>query len=622
MNQQTIKSLDLTIDKLFDDFYIIPAYQREYVWEEKEVEQLLYDVYKEFPSLEFRHKSDDYFIGSIVVCPGSDGTNNLYEVIDGQQRITTAYILSCVVKNYLIKLENHASVENIRNRIYGTDTDSNGFDVPRYKVTLQYKDSTNVLENFSKDDFDLKQIVSNTKSAQNLLNAYGIIYNFIFNEFEQNENELRRFYLHFTKKVKLVRVETADVSHALRVFETLNDRGVGLNPMDLLKNLMFKQANIETFDNINTQWKQLNDAIQSANEKPFSFLRYFIFSNFDVKRDDVQEDKVYEWFLNNNSVCQYTEKPIEFVEKLREAANAYASFIKGKNTDGTNNRYLDNIKHLTPNSRQHMSLLLTGMGLPKEVFTELCYKLENTLFALIITGKKLNELERTFIEWSSEIRKVKDADTLDKFVNHYISPIKQDLRQKFEDIFLSLQEKDLPKYRLKYILAKLTQYINEKAFGSEENWINLNTFIQNKIEIEHILPQTPERSIIESFDKPEEITKYISRLGNLALLEKTINASIGRGTFSEKKAAYPQSILLLTRSIVEKPVVGTNTAINRAVQDLKDFAIWNSQAIEERQKMLTDLAKKVWDMNEIAHEVTVESTTLESASEERMEAET
>ncbi|WP_375470094.1 DUF262 domain-containing protein [uncultured Nostoc sp.] len=598
MNQQTIKSLDLTIDKLFDDFYSIPPYQREYVWEEKQVEQLLYDVHKEFPPLEFRHKSDDYFIGSIVVCPSSDGTNNLYEVIDGQQRITTAHIFSCVVKNYLIKLENHAAVDSIKTRIYGIDTDSNGFDVPLYKVALQYEDSSKVLDKFADDNFDLEQIVDNTKSAQNLVNAYGIIYNFISNEFGQDESELRRFYLHFTKKVKLVRVETADVNHALRVFETLNDRGVGLNPMDLLKNLMFKQVNIENFENINTQWKELNDAIQSANEKPFSFLRYFIFSNFDVKRDDVQEEKVYEWFLNNNSVCQYTEKPIEFVEKLRKSANAYASFIKGKNPDGTNNRYLANIKHLTPNSRQHMSLLLTGLELPKELFIELCRQLENTLFALIITGKKLNELERTFIEWSSEIRKVKDANTLDQFVNQYILPIKQDIRQKFEEIFLSLQEKDLPKYRLKYMLAKFSQYINEKAFGSEENWINLNTFIQNKIEIEHILPQKPEQAIVDDFDKPNEITKYISRLGNLTLLEKTINASIGRGTFSEKKAAYPQSVFLLTRSITEKPVLGTNTAINRAVQDLKEFTIWNSQAIEERQKMLTYLAKQVWDMDQ------------------------
>ncbi|WP_375478620.1 HNH endonuclease family protein [uncultured Nostoc sp.] len=118
------------------------------------------------------------------------------------------------------------------------------------------------------------------------------------------------------------------------------------------------------------------------------------------------------------------------------------------------------------------------------------------------------------------------------------------------------------------------------------------------MEIEHILPQKPEQAIVNDFDKPNEITKYISRLGNLTLLEKTINASIGRGTFSEKKAAYPQSVFLLTRSITEKPVLGTNTALNRAVQDLKEFTIWNSQAIEERQKMLTYLAKQVWDMDQ------------------------
>ncbi|MEM9923718.1 MAG: DUF262 domain-containing protein [Cyanobacteria bacterium P01_D01_bin.50] len=101
MSEQEIKSQDLNISKLFEDFYIIPEYQRQYVWTEKNVEQLLNDIYDEFLPHNFESKADDYFIGSIVVCPQEDDENNLYAVIDGQQRITTIYILSCVVKNYI-----------------------------------------------------------------------------------------------------------------------------------------------------------------------------------------------------------------------------------------------------------------------------------------------------------------------------------------------------------------------------------------------------------------------------------------------------------------------------------------------------------------------------------------
>ena len=57
--------------------------------------------------------------------------------------------------------------------------------------------------------------------------------------------------------------------------------------------------------------------------------------------------------------------------------------------------------------------------------------------------------------------------------------------------------------------------------------------------------------------------------------------------------------MYLTKSIAETITIGKNTAINRAVKGLKEFQIWNSQSIKERQKILTDLAKKVWDMEEI-----------------------
>lgn len=116
------------------------------------------------------------------------------------------------------------------------------------------------------------------------------------------------------------------------------------------------------------------------------------------------------------------------------------------------------------------------------------------------------------------------------------------------------------------------------------------------MEIEHILPQKPTDEIKSSFDKPSEIKNYIKRLGNLALLERSINGAISNKPFEIKKDSYPKSKFLLTRAITKQVSVGVNTAIDRAVKDLKSFEEWNSKSIEERQEMLTQLAKKVWDM--------------------------
>ena len=598
MSEQEIKSQDLNVGKLFEDFYIIPEYQRQYVWTEKNVEQLLNDIYNEFPPRNFESKADDYFIGSIVVCPQEDNENNLYAVIDGQQRITTIYILSCVVKNYIHQLDNHKSTSNIEKNISGTDTDSKGYPIDRHKGKLQYDDRNQILENFANTPSNLNNIDTKqaSDSIKNLINAYQTIYNFLETQLGNEEDEVRRFYLHLMRKVKLVRVITSDINHALRVFETINDRGIGLNPMDLLKNLIFKQASSENFQKLSDSWKQAIDILEKAGEKPFSFLRHFIFSQYNAKREEVQ-NKEYEWILKNDDICNYSTDPVGFIEKIRNHAEAYTLFLDGKSLNKETNKFLDNIKCLTPTSRQHMSLLLSGKNLEEKLFLKLCFEIENFLFLIIITKQKTNEYERTFLLWAQGIRNIKTEEQLNKFIEDNINPIKRRDHKKFKQAFIELQESHTQKYKLKYILAKLAQYIEEQAFGVEAPQSDLNNFLKSSIEIEHILPQKPNQDEIEKFDKPDEIEKCIKKLGNLTLLEKSINSSIQNGLFISKKEPYKQSKIYLTKSIIEPIQVGNNTKIDQAVKNLKTYESWTSKSIQDRQEILTNLAIKVWNMN-------------------------
>ena len=595
MSEQEIKSQDLNIDKLFEDFYIIPEYQREYVWQEENVEQLLGDIFAEFPPPNYEHKADDYFIGSIIVCNQDEGEDNLYVVIDGQQRITTIYIISCVIRNYINGLEDHKTTDNIKGKILGTYTDSKGYGFEKYKVKVQYDDRNEILEYFAKNNFDDIDYKTGSYSIKKLIDAYQTVWNFIETQFNNNEDEIRRFYFHLTRKVKLVRVTTSDINHALRVFETINDRGVGLNAMDLLKNLIFKKASSEDYENLNENWKQIIDILERVKEKPFNFLRHFIFAQYDAKRDDVQS-KEYEWILENDKICQYSDNPMSFIKNVKDNAKAYSFFLQGKNSDQTFNRYLDNIKNLTSTSRQHMSVLLAAKNLEEQLFLKLCHELENFLFLIIITKQKTNEYERTFISWSVKLRSVKTQEELDKFLEEEIFVIKQKLKGKFIEAFENFEESDTQKYKLKYILAKLTQYIEEKALGKEKPQLDLNNFLKPSIEIEHILPQKPSEEVIKNFDKPNEIKKYSSKLANLTLLEKSINASIQNSSYSSKIEPYKQSKLYLTKSIVESIQVGKNSQIDRAVKNLKPFEQWTSNSIEERQKIMTNLALEVWNM--------------------------
>lgn len=586
---QTIESQDLTLGKLFSDYYAVPSFQREYVWGETQVEQLLKDIHDEF-STEGRSDASEYFIGSIVVCARPD---NIFDLIDGQQRMTTAYLTLCALRDHLDQISPGSAPKALEQQIASTDINERGEDVFRFRVTLQYDDSCGVLADIARRR-DIREIEANTRSVTNILNAYNVIRTFLSSEFDDDVAAVRQYYAYFTNRVKLIRVKTISLTHALKVFETINDRGVGLDSMDLLKNLMFMRARPDEFERLKDRWKALVDTLYAAPEKPLRFLRYFILASYRVDR--LREDEIYKWFVDNERECGYKSRPVQFVEELLRSARAYAHFINGRDAGGASNRYLDNISYLSGAARQHFILLLAARNLPTSLFDELCRHLENLFFAYVITREPTKDFEHRFAQWAPEVRALQSASDLEGFLLQRIQPAKEALASRFDLALQGLHEQALQKYRLRYVLAKLTQYVDERAWGSEAHITDLGHYISSRVDIEHILPQTPTPDVLKQFDRPDEIMLYIRKLGNLTLAEKTINCSVGNGLFAAKRGAYRQSQFLLTRSLGEHVTVGVNTAVDRAVRDLEDFPEWTSSAIDNRQAMLSSLAYRVWDM--------------------------
>ncbi|WP_210358344.1 GmrSD restriction endonuclease domain-containing protein [Sphingomonas beigongshangi] len=585
---QTIESQDITVGGIFQAFYAVPAYQREYVWGTAQVEQLLGDILSEMPDKPTDAPPAEYFIGSIVVCPSHDG---VFDLIDGQQRMTTLFVTLCAIRDRLEELGDVIETP-ISGQLSSQSMDDWGQSRHRYRLDLQYEDAQGVLAKLVGRD----RIVSSfqTNSAQNIANAYVTASQFLARELGDDANRVRAFYAYFINRVKLIRIRTEGVTKALKIFETVNDRGLSLDSMDLLKNLLFVRTKQAEFDRLKSVWDELQVELRRSGEKPLRFLRYFIFSRYEV--DQLREDGIYDWLKRHEARVGFGAAPIAFARELVDAAKAYTCFLAGQGRDGQARPALQSMRLLGGSAaRQHLILLLAARDLPDELFDRLTREIENLFFTYVITREPTRDFERDFARWASEVKAVTSSEGLADLVERRFRPARAALASRFFEAFGRLEAWDLQAYRLRYVLAKLTQAVELDAYGETEGTRWLKRYAEGAAyQIEHIFPVTATAECIDEFG--DFSGNWTQRLGNLTLVEQGINSSLGNQPFSRKRQFYGQSQLLLTRAIAEKPSVGVNTRINAAVADLEPFPRWTPEEIETRQMQLATLAAAVWDV--------------------------
>jgi len=593
INNLKIESQDVTIENLYKDFYTVPDFQREYVWKREQVERLLQDVNDEFFDEEGRPiQGPEYFLGSIVVFKADDGT---FSLIDGQQRMTTIYLILCAIRELLKEFGENPN-QTLVNQIHDAFTNDKGEEEFRQRLILQYEDSQGILRRIVQDPNNADSGIMKTTSVVRILSALRDIVEFLRVNLDGNAQRLRQFYATFTKHVKLIRIVTPSLANALKVFETVNDRGVGLNAMDLLKNLLFMKTSRDDYPTLKRSWKTLIDTLDISREKPLRFLRYYVMAHYSLDSGSpLREDEIYNWFTKNSSKVGLDMDPLGFLQDLILCAQIWGNFLEAKDVHGNPNPYLRNLSLLSGAARQHFILLLAGRHLTDEDFSILCRAIENLFFCYIITREPTKTFERNFTVWSDDLREIRDNVGLIEFISIRITADLARRRTAFDFAFKELTQSKVQQYRMRYILSKFTQYIEQRAWNNAAH-NNLEHFYASTVDIEHILPQTPNDNVMDSFDKPEKYEEYVEKLGNLTLLEKTINTSVSNDLYVNKKAGYRQSSFLLTRSIAEKPQVGSNTQLNRAVRDLLQFEEWSSESIELRQEMLVKLASEVWGM--------------------------
>lgn len=599
-----IENHKYTVSEAFQEcFYVVPDYQREYVWTDKEVQQLLEDIDEQIDG----GSEKEYFVGMILVSPGAQ--KNHFEVIDGQQRLTTFYLLLCGLRHRFKGTPQHQAINNLISASYAT---KDGDIKTSLKLDPRYENADELMQCLVAQDDEPANVraavqqsgIAQFGSLDNLLNAYGTVYRYLLDNYE-DQASLKKLWGYLANNVVFIQIST-DVSSALKIFETINERGVGLNPMDLLKNLLFTQVDPKEFTKLKNEWKKITAPLEKAKEKPLRFLRYFLMANYKITNKDsiVREDEIYDWFVNedNAKLCEYEEKPFEFVRKIIRNVESYLDFSEGRGNDEQANVPMANLKKMCGGAFSlHYVLLLALANVPKPLFDHFVVQLESFLFYYIYTKTPTRELERSFSQWADELRDIagmKNASAqrtkLNEFIDKRFRVSMADKTEELSDALKRYTIRSMQQYRTRYLLAKLTQFV-DMAYAGVTTPGSLDDYMT--LEIEHILPNTPEPELRQGFTKnnPGAIyDDYKNKLGNFTLLEKPINIVASNNFFEQKKPEYRKCKHYLTTSIVELNTVGKNSSINRINEKLKAFKEWTAKSIDERQVMLIDLAKDVW----------------------------
>jgi hypothetical protein len=581
------------VEDLFKDFYAVPKFQREYVWQEEQVTALLEDVYDALFDETGVPVDTEYFIGSVVVYPDADG---VFQLIDGQQRTTTLFLALCALRDVWRSVDSAAKLTVVEKLLQDDVMDDQGQVRARFRLRPLYDDARDVFEGIGGGVLgpvpDLRAL---SNSSRNMVKAYEATVDFLA-RFDGKAAGLVKFFQALTKKVRLVRIETPGVADALRIFETINDRGVGLNAMDLLKNLLFMQASKEQFDQLTAIWKEMIRIIEGpkVREKPLRFLRYYLLSRYaDARRaaKPLTEDDLYAWLeeRKGRGDVAIDTQPLVFAKALRDAARDYERFVVHPPAA------LAHIMRLSARARQHMVVMLASPGLTAAELTYLSGRLEALFVAYLLTRQATKALDLIFANAAPRLRELiaqqppspSRLQALERFVQSWVEPELSKLSDRLHAALdaLSLDRKTMARFVLARVSMHLDDQAGKRPLSVHDYW---------GYHIEHILPNSPTPEQRQDFDQAHEYDSYKKKLGNLTLLESSINSAIGRDYFADKMSAYSKSDVFMTRALVQSQGLGGHGKMDQAGAKLSNFTRWTTESINVRHSEIKALACDLW----------------------------
>ncbi|GAA8412106.1 DUF262 domain-containing protein [Helicobacter pylori] len=556
-------------------YYQIPDYQRPYQWTEKNCEKLLDDL---FSSYEY-YKGSGYFCGSlvlIVINTDSETNAETYDIVDGQQRLSTFILLAKVLATLYDKDLKPTSRELLEKSLGDIDGEK--------RERLHF----NAMGLNAKDDFVYAlEHFNDSQASKNKNNKNNYLKNAICLKNYLKEKEIKDIndfikWLYF--KVVFIKTTCPNVSMALRIFSVLNARGLPLHAIDVFKvELLKKLANKKDQEEFVSRWSALHQKC-SGNESKFPKRK-------ENKREKNATETLFSWYLTYlNPVTsgksmeerladqfeRLNKPPLEYFKGVEDFYNAYCKVLEMQDWHAHLLSYL---------ASDFWRIILCASLLHRysdqdiEALKELLVKFYYQNWVATREEPK----KQTNCNIIKALKEKKSVESIASIVKEYLDyhKITQDFKKNLQDSKLYEQHKKSSKNSWLRPILILVEY--SMSDDPRPKRIQMNDF-----HVEHILPQQPGSSSqwVKDFSE-EERGLYTHSLANLALLGGTKNAQASNLDFKEKKEIYMGNAVKLGKDKRgREKTFKVMTCYKMTIDIATNYTEWTPTSLEKRKEEL------------------------------------
>lgn len=561
---RTLEAHDKLLREIFEDSYqfSVPEYQRPYSWTTEQAGELFDDLYAAMLDARSTKSDSQYFLGSIVLI--KDNRDPASSVVDGQQRLSTLTMLFAVLRAAMPD-----AAEDITDFLYKKGKASLG-QKNEYRLTAREEDETFFRE-FIQEPGGIDKLVKHTGKLRDSALLYQENASFLLNKVKALSKEDRLDLWKFlANNCSLVVISTPDMEAAYRIFSVLNNRGLDLAPIDIIKAPVLGAIRSDKGADVSKEYARKWGQIESTlGRDAFGDLFFHIRAIYAKKKQKYSLVREFQ-----DHVTEY-KTPTKLIDEVIEPYAEVWAFVRGANF--SSNVHAEEIN-------EHLSWLNRidfKDWVPPALFYFKRYRdqpallmrffelLERLAYFHAVTKAGSSERNVTYTGLSEEIEKldlVGDPNTLSK--------LKLSDAQKRE--FVEALDGDIYR-RLPKVSTALVLRLESlmRAPGVQ---------LQSGASLEHVLPQHPQAGSewLRWFPKQQDREQWVHRLANLVLLDRNKNSSASNFNFDKKINIYFKG------RGKASPFVLT--------QDVRTKKKWTKDVLEERQKHLVNTLRKHWDL--------------------------
>ena len=561
---KTLEAHDKLIREIFEGSYQfeIPDYQRPYAWTTEQATELFDDLLSAMLDARVSGATSQYFLGSIVLIKNDREPKS--SVVDGQQRLSTLTMLFAVLREAMP----HAA-DDITDFLYKKGKVSLG-EKNEYRLTAREEDADFFRTNIQEPGGIAQLVTSTDKLEDSRLRYRENAMLLLAKAKALPPADLSALWQFLANDCSLVVISTPDLEAAYRIFSVLNNRGLDLAPIDIIKAQVLGLIRTTAGDIKSRVYaKEWSRIETSLGRDAFGDLFGHIRSIYAKKKQKYILVKEFQ-----EHVTEYNN-PIALIDSVIKPYAEVWDFVRDADFEATEHAETIN-EHLFWLNRVDFKdwvppalVYFKRFRQKPKLLAEFFQSLERLTYFMLVTKVGINERIETYAALIKDIESTAfDGDLVTLGTLALTDKQKRDFVAALDgDIY-----RNLPKARMALVL-RLESLV--RAPGVQ---------LQNAVSLEHVLPQNPPDGSdwIKWFPDEDERDCWTHRLANLVPLDRNKNSSASNYDFSKKKDAYFRG------KGKASPFVLT--------QEVRSENEWTPNLLAERQKRLMGELKNHWKL--------------------------